>query len=204
MTTWNTKVHTDANGDNLAVESGGQIDFKNGSRLRSGTKLAGVYAPPATWTVVQRPALTQTLAASVAGHVFSFADNAANGGNASLNLTLSPGAIYWIHGVVLQGVLTGTAGLASNAAVVGSIGTTAAAADNGTLTGTEADILTSFNATLSSSIATIDQTKTAGTLINTSGSGSVFLNFAVPDAGISGAGTATFTGSIYLITTRLD
>lgn len=205
MTTWNTKVHTDANGDRIAVESGGQIDFKHGSRLRSGTRLAGNITAPTGWTLRQRPPIgTFFFAAAESAFTINFTDNGSNGGNASIDLQLSPGGVYLIQSVRYSGLLTGTSGLTSSAAVVGSIGTTAAASDNATLTGTEANILPSFNIGLTANLGAISQDQVTSVIIDTLASGSIFLNFAVPDAGISANATATFVGSIAMLMQRID
>lgn len=83
-------------------------------------------------------------------------DNTTNGSQGSQKLYDFPEGAIRILGVVVNLTIArvGT-NLAANAAIVGSVGTVAAANTNGTLTGTEADIVPSAAATLSSGAGTL-------------------------------------------------
>jgi len=90
--------------------------------------------------------------------------------------------------------------VASDASVVGSIGTVQTQTDNATLTTTEADIVASTAATLTSDVgAMAGKTTALAVLDGTSSAKSAYLNFAIPDADSSGDGTLTVSGTITLI-----
>lgn len=97
--------------------------------------------------------------------------------------------------------LAGAGGIGDTGALVGSIGTVAAAADNATLTSTEADIIPSTSGTLSSGAGTLKGKSTTAliaTFDGTSTAKDALLNLAVPDAGSSADDTVTLNGTIIL------
>jgi hypothetical protein len=200
---YNTAVRMLQGGNSLVVASGGEINVETGSAIKSGTKSA-ILTPPAGITIESRPRVSMThRVAFPASFPILFGDNSANGGNAAIDLGL-PAGLFLVEGVYALGVFTATAGLAANSAVVWSIGTTAAANTDATLTSTEANVVASQSMTLSSSIGAFAVNQNSQQWIDTSSGGSLFLNFATPDAGISGAGTANLLGTIFLALTRCD
>lgn len=91
-------------------------------------------------------------------------------------------------------------GIAATAAVVVSLGSVAAVAGD-TLTSTEADMIASTSATLSSGLGTA---KKHGSLIATAFDGhttplDAILNFAMPDAGTSVTDAIVFNGTITIL-----
>lgn len=140
--------------------------------------------------------------------VLPVADNGAAGGNASVKLyTFPPGAVF-IPGATASVSIVGGAGLTATAAVVAGVGTAAAAADNGTLTLTEADVVASTGSTLADSAGIFYGKSTAtemaaGIWDGTTSQVEIYLNFAVPDAGITAPTTITVTGTIMLSWTNL-
>lgn len=106
-----------------------------------------------------------------------------------------------ILGTVTDLSVTGDgSAVASDASVVGSIGTVQTQTDNATLSTTEADIVASTAATLTTDVGAMAGKSTAlAVLDGTSSAKSAYLNFAIPDADSSGDGTLTVTGTITMI-----
>lgn len=95
-------------------------------------------------------------------------------------------------------LLAGAGGLADTAAIVGAIGSVTAAVDNGTLTGTEADVLPSTAFTLSGGTLTL----AGGTIVpKTVSCTELFLNFAAADAHSTADDTLQVDGTIGIIWT---
>lgn len=120
-----------------------------------------------------------------------------NGGQGSLKITdFIPGLVS-ILGAVTNCAITAAAGIGATAAVVASVGTAAAGAGDATLTGTEADIIPSTACTLTASAGVFDGEATTPALFNgTATAIDAYLNFAVPDAGITANSTITVTGYV--------
>lgn len=108
------------------------------------------------------------------------------------------GAIQFLGATMNLTTLAGAGGIADTGALVGSVGSVAAAADNATLLSTEANIIPSTAGTLvggagvlkgisAAPIAPVDGTTTPVDAI---------LNLAVPDAGSSADDTVTVNGTI--------
>lgn len=203
--TWQTKVHGVQGADSLVIESGGSIEMKNGSVMKAGTIVGPTMSPPAGITINSRPRLSHTFSTpSAQTYTLNFTDNGTNGGNASINLGLTPTGVYLVEYVLVAGTLTAVSGLTSTAAVVASIGTVAASNANATLTSTEADIIASTTCTLSAGVGILNLTAVTQVLLDTSVSGGLFVNFAVPDAGITADAVATLLAGFRFVLTRLD
>lgn len=112
------------------------------------------------------------------------------------------------EGVLVRGgcvasaaTLAGTGGITDTAAAVLSLGSAAAGAGDATLTGTEADFIASFAGTLAAGAGTFAK---YGEPSVTSLDGhttpiDLYLNVAVPDAGVSASDTMAVTGTITCI-----
>jgi len=122
----------------------------------------------------------------------------ANGAHASLQLYDFPSAAITILGVTSSMTVTaGTGGITDTASVVCSVGTVTTVNDNSTLTTTEADLMPSTAATLTGGIGACDGVLAASVLFDgTATAKDVFLNFAVPDAGVTAADTLVLAGSV--------
>lgn len=126
-------------------------------------------------------------------------DNTTNGACGSATIYTFPlGLIHW-KGSCIKATVTATGSLTTTAAFVGALGTTAV---SGTLTlsGTNANLVPSGAATLTSSVGTLKDASSSTALLDgtTTTTTSVPLvikaNWACPDAGSSGAGTLTMIG----------
>lgn len=180
-------------------------DTSSGSRALRRLEL-GEYAPgaPSGGAAVSEGflGLRQTLL-TLASVVITMNDNAANGGNAPLKIYTFPPGVIFIAGATASVAIVGGAGLTATSAVVSSVGTAAAGITNGTLTGTEADIIPSTATPLTDNAATFVGKSTAtqmaaGVWDGTTTGIDVYLNFATPDAGITAATTVTATGTILI------
>lgn len=127
-------------------------------------------------------------------------DATTNGSHGSLKLLDLPAGYIVILGATTDLTIAreGT-GLTAASAVVAALGTTATANDNATLTSTEADIIASTSAGLSSGAGTFKGKATAISYQDaTSSTKSVYLNFATPDAGSGGDDVLLVNGNIIL------
>ena len=123
----------------------------------------------------------------------------ANGAQGSLKIVDLPQGLAVILGGSSNLTITAAAGITATASVVASVGTAVAASSDATLSGTEANIIPSTAATLTGSagafrgestgVATVDGTTTAVP---------IYLNFAIPDAGVSANSTITVSGTLTL------
>lgn len=96
----------------------------------------------------------------------------------------------------------GSGGLATGAALVGSLGTVTTQTDNATLTTTEADIIPSTSGTFTSSAGTLKGKSTTSQLVQFDGTATakdLYLNLAVPDADSSADDTVTVSGTITVL-----
>jgi hypothetical protein len=83
------------------------------------------------------------------------------------------------------------------AAVVGALGSVATATDNATLTGTEANVVPSTTATLTSGAGSMLGSSSGSVTLNgTSTPIDLFLNFAIPDAGSGGNDALLVNGTV--------
>lgn len=101
--------------------------------------------------------------------------------------------------------LAGAGGITDTAALVGSLGSTAAGAGDATLTTTEADMIASTTGTLTAGAGTLQK---YGSLVAAAFDGhatalDAYLNLAVPDAGSSANDTVAVTGTITIVWANL-
>lgn len=94
----------------------------------------------------------------------------------------------------------GAGGITDTAALVASMGSVAVATDNATLLTTEADLIASTAATLSSGAAAFDGISSAVVVYDgTTTPLTCRLNFAVPDAGSTASDTLTVAGTVDIL-----
>lgn len=127
----------------------------------------------------------------------SLTDATTNGAQGSIQLADMPEGIVRILGASASVTLAIGSGLAT--AVLFSVGTTAAASDNATLTSTEANIIPSTSCTISASAATFSGkvTATEGAIV-VDGSGTamdIYLNAVATDANTTGGGPFAITAT---------
>jgi len=139
---------------------------------------------------------------SFGGTAVAMTDAGAAGSSGSLKLlTLPEGVIAFLGATTnLTIARLGTA-ITATAAVVGSVGTVAAAAD-ATLTSTEADFVPSSAATLTAGAGALKgKSLTAGIAVfdGATTAKDVFLNFAIPDAGSTGNDSLVVSGTVTLV-----
>ncbi len=140
---------------------------------------------------------------TLAGVVVVSTDETTNGAHGSVDLYLFPRGNIYILGGSTNLALTGDGtGVGASAAVVGAVGSVAAAAD-ATLSSTEGDMIPSVASTLSSSLGVMKGKSTTPKMFDntTTTNGTQLkakLNFAMPDAGTSANGTIAFTGTVEL------
>lgn len=143
---------------------------------------------------------TVTVELTLTSKSIAMTDAGAAGSHGSLKLLDLPAGYIVVVGAVTDLTIArvGTA-ITATAAVVGSLGSTAVATDDATLTSTEADIVPSTTATLTAGAGTMDGLATAISYQNaTSSAKAVYLNFAIPDAGSTGNDALLVNGKIFL------
>lgn len=127
------------------------------------------------------------------------ADNGANGGAGSIQLLDFPAGLLYTFGGVCS--LTATSGSLTDANLIVSVGSTAAASDNGTLTTTEANFIPSTGMALTSgsttSAAAGKSTSAGGFIDGTSTAVDAYLNVAT-STNPSAEFTVYVTGTITL------
>jgi hypothetical protein len=136
------------------------------------------------------------------GALVAMVDAGASGSAGSLKIfDLPEGMTLFLGGSTNLVVSRLGTNITTTAAVVGSLGTVAAAAD-ATLTGTEADYIPSAAATLTAGAGTLKgKSLTAGIVVfdGATTAKDVFLNFAIPDAGSTGNDSLVVSGTITLL-----
>lgn len=129
-------------------------------------------------------------------------DAEAAGAHGSVQLYDFPTGVFLLLGAVTDlSTLAGAGGIADNAAVVGALGSEAAAVDDATLTNAEADFVPSTAGTLSSGAGVLDGETTTALLAIWDGTGGaidLYLNVAMPDVGSSANDTLAVSGTITL------
>lgn len=130
-------------------------------------------------------------------------DDATHGAFCSAELfDLPEGNILILGGVASLALTAGAGGLADTAAIVGGIGTSAAAqsGSDGALAAAEANIIPSTALTLAGGVKAATKLVSTGQL-NADGTASakkVYMNFQCPTAGSSATDTLTVTGTVTL------
>ncbi len=186
--TQNTKVRLPQGGDSLVIASGGILDLQPGSQLQSGSKLGRRSWRPPDESDHSTSALRKLHLANDRRRLDRPSGQCRGGRKRDGQPPAHTAGIYLVEGVRLAGVLTGVSGLTSSAACVMSIGTTPAAADNGTLTGTEANILASQAVSLTSNNGVVDANNATPTIIDISSSGRCTSTSLFPTPASPGGG----------------
>lgn len=112
------------------------------------------------------------------------------------------GNIYILGATTDITTLAGAGGISDTAALVGAIGTVAAATNNATLTGAEADVVPSVAGTLSGGAGVLlgkSITATGAVFDGTGTATDAILNFAVPDTLPGANDTLTVNGTITIV-----
>lgn len=139
---------------------------------------------------------------TLTGLAITMTDAVAAGCHGSQKIYDFPAGNIYILGATTDLTTTaGAGGITDTAAVVGAVGTVAAATDNATLTGTEADIVPSTAGTLTAGAGTLlgkSVTATGAVFDGTGTAKDAILNFAVPDADSTANDTLTVSGTITL------
>lgn len=125
----------------------------------------------------------------------------AAGGHGSLKLLdLPEGNVLFLNASTNLTVARVSTGIGATAALIGSVGSAAVSTADSTLTTTEANIVPSTSATLTAGAGTVKGEATAVAFVDgTTTPAGVFLNFAVPDAGITATDSLTVNGTITVI-----
>lgn len=192
-------------GGTLTVESGGSLVLDsghtltiNGSAVSLGT---GITAGSMT-TVSEAGAIVRESTITLSSDTVAMTDATTNGCHGSLLIGTFPVGGVSVLGCrgTFSSIEAGAGGVGDAASLVISVGSATVGTDNATLTTTEANILPSTAATLSSGKnTTVDAATTAGCFLNgASSAAKIYLNFAVPDADSSGNDTITVSGTVKL------
>lgn len=136
---------------------------------------------------------------TVSGDV-TMTDATTAGCHGTLKVLDLPLGVIKIHSVKTDvHLVAGDGGIADDAEAVASLGSAAISTDNATLLGTEADIVASTAATLTTGEGDMDATSDGVTLDGRSSAADVNLNIAVPDADSSASDTFTISGTIDIL-----
>ena len=149
-------------------------------------------------TVSQAAPQVVTTTLTVDGLSVTMTDAGAAGSHGTASLFTFPAGNIVILGAITDlALVAGAGGIGDTAAVVASVGSAAVGTDNATLTSTEANIVPSTAATLSSGAGTAKGESTAPvTLDGTSSAAVARLNLAVPDGDSSASDTLAVTGTV--------
>lgn len=111
-----------------------------------------------------------------------------------------PLGVIKIHSVKTDvHLVAGAGGIADDAAAVAALGSATVGTGDATLTTTEADIVASTAATLTTGEGDMDAIGNGVTLDGRSTAADCFLNIAVPDADSSASDTFTISGTINIV-----
>lgn len=167
-----------------------------------GATLAGVGAAAGTGVVAAEGVLVPNKTVLTFSAVsVTMTDATTNGCHGSQKIYDFPEGLIAIDSVITDLAITaGAGGITDTAAVVVAIGTVANAADNATLTSTEANILPSTTATLTGGVGAAKGESTAYTVLDgTATAVDAILNIAVPDAGSTASDTMAVTGTVTIV-----
>lgn len=205
----NTLITRDLSGDRLTIKAGGTLRIDDDAILEIAD---GVNFVPAigAGAIVEEDGIDPAdefigqvhhTRITLDGLVITTTDATTSGAHGSQDLYTFPrGNIYVIGGTTDLTIVGDGVGLGASAAVVGAVGSVAAAAD-ATLSSTEADIIPSTVSTLSTSTGHMRGKSTTpkmfdNTTTTNATQAKAKLNFAVPDAGTSADGSLTVTGTV--------
>jgi hypothetical protein len=187
-----------------SIESGGKLDVESGGTL----SITGIVTPRhaagtggAKVDVSESGDCFNVTTLTLSSDTITMTDAAAAGCHGTLDLYVFAAEVNTILVSLPNLTLTaGAGGIADGAALIYSIGTAAVGTDNATLTSTEADVVPSTAATLTSgTVANVKSANTAAVVLNgNAGAKTIRLNLAVPDADSSGNDTITVSGTVTL------
>lgn len=187
---------TDTAGHRAPVEQDLDLSYSGTGVVPAAAVAAGVSVAERGGAVVHQTTLTLTAVS------LTMTDATTAGCHGALEVYDFPAGIITFLGATTNlTTLAGAGGIGDTAALVGSVGTVTNAADNATLTSTEADIVPSTTGTLSGGAGVLLGKSTTSQLVQFDGTATAkkaFLNFAVPDAGSSADDTLTLSGTITL------
>lgn len=201
--TFQPAIRHELNGNQQTFGAGSTLNYEPGHLITTSEGIGTALVDAAVVVLESLKTLHRTLFTFTA-KVIATVDHTTNGGNATLPLYTFPRGNIQILGASSNLALTGDGtGVTTTAAVVGAIGTVVAASD-ATLTSTEANIIPSTVCTLTASAGVMKgKPTTALSVDNTTTTNSTQmtanLNFAIPDAGSTAAGTITVTGTLEII-----
>lgn len=207
--TYGPSIQLDQGGKRQTFASGSVEVAETGSKKLTtsgiGVSPLGVMStfPGAVNIVEEREGTLHRTIITLTNLIVPTVDHTTNGGQGTSLLYTFPRGLIELAGATSNLSIVGDGtGITATSAVVSSIGSVVAAAD-ATLTSTEADFVPSFAATLASSLGVVKgQGVTKKFFDNTTNTNATQLtanlNFATPDAGSTGAGTITVSGTINL------
>lgn len=202
-----TLIQRDANGNREVYGSGSVRVSEAGSKSLTtvgiGVSPLGVMstAPGTVNIVEERDATLHRTVITLTNVVVPTTDGTTNGSQGNLPAYTFPRGLIEFLGAVLNLTIVGDGtGVISTAAVVGALGTVAAAND-ATLTSTEANLAPSYAGTLAAGAGVIKSKGVTSTFFdNTTFTNATqlaaLLNFAMPDASSTANGTITVSGTI--------
>ena len=151
-------------------------------------------------TAIQGAGVIQTVQIPLSALAVTMTDATTAGSHGSKKVFTFPAGNIQVTGATTDLTIArvGTA-LTATSAVVGSLGSVTVSTADATLTSTEANIIPSTAATLTSGAGVFDGNSTASVTLNgTVTPVDVYLNFATPDAGSTGNDALTVNGNIYI------
>ena len=218
MQTYQPKVYKDQGGNRQVVESGGTILAKAGAvvDLSAATRQAstGIGAlagsPPTGLAVTETEPNMHRTQITLVNTPVTMTDQGTNGNQGHIELYDLPAGLINVLGAEcgLSIASSGTPGLSTSAAVVASVGSAPAATTDATLTGTEANVIPSTTAPLTTYAGTFAGRSTGSCLLDSTQSPAVgftgtaqklYLNFACPHTNSSGNDTLTVNGTIDIV-----
>jgi hypothetical protein len=135
---------------------------------------------------------------TVSGDI-TMTDATTAGTHGSLKIYDFPVGVIKIHSVKTDvHLVSDAAGLDADAEVVAALGSATVSTDNATLTGTEADIVASTAATLTTSEGDFDAISNGVTLDGRSSAADCYLNLAAPDADTDADDAVTISGTVVI------
>jgi hypothetical protein len=160
----------------------------DGSEGTAGTGVTGVESG----VPLRKTTLT------VSGDI-TMTDATTAGTHGSLKIYDFPLGVIKIHSVKTDvHLLSDAAGLDADAEVVAALGSATVSTDNATLTGTEANIVASTAATLTTSEGDFDAISNGVTLDGRSSAADCYLNLAAPDADTDANDAVTISGTVVI------
>lgn len=203
------KLQFDKNGNRLVQTSGSVRAIETGAKelLLNSPAVSALGTPSAEPGVInvfeEQIGHIRRMIITLTNVAVSTTDNGASGAQGTLQLaTLPRGNLQYFGGTSDLAITGDGTNITATAAVVSAVGSAVPASD-ATLTGTEADLIPSYAATLAASAGVVKGKGITGkffdnTTFTNATQTTANLNFAIPDAGSSANGTITVNGTIRL------